>query len=610
MSAINKLNNNKIFYFLFFVSIFLTLPRWLYSFINFDIDIYLRIIAHTSDNAFYPLIKFYSELNLTTPFDDNKIISFPIFSILFNSIFYKVFGVYSFLILETLCLFIFLIIFYFIFIELGINKKISIIFSIFLLIVKYLIIDLNYLNLEHLKLLSLNFESFYDLRFPRPIITNLYFYAFILFALKFFNEKTKYNKYFIIFPLLMGISFNAFYYFFFIESFFILIILIIKFKKNLFNFISFNKFRFLFSILILLLFFFIFRFQIYLSEVDYINRLGIFKIDSNNRSILINYLFSFLSGIEFLELFLLSIILLIFSRDSKVSLFFYLFLSTIFATMFFFIFSPQGIDLYHFFNWIVITGFLFILLSLLIIFNNNIINRLNKKFYNLIYPVSLVLIIFYFNYSQIQKINASSINTSSNKVLKFIEKENIFIDKNVKILVFNYDLSLWLILKGYNNLSLVPTSFWTSEKDTKLESDLFSSLKFLNFDKDNFINLIKNKKTSWRYKNNFVYMYFGRKYMANNANFFNNDINDFSDDEKKFIKKSNILISHQIIIPKLEFKRMIDKFNKHDKEINPDIVIIENNKFNNFLNNNYCKIFDDKKFKIFSKIKINTNCIN
>jgi hypothetical protein len=78
MSVINKLDNNKIFYFLFFVSIFLTLPRWLYSFINFDIDIYLRIIAHTSDNAFYPLIKFYSELNLTTPFDDNKIISFPI----------------------------------------------------------------------------------------------------------------------------------------------------------------------------------------------------------------------------------------------------------------------------------------------------------------------------------------------------------------------------------------------------------------------------------------------------------------------------------------------------------------------------------------------------
>jgi hypothetical protein len=47
-----------------------------------------------------------------------------------------------------------------------------------------------------------------------------------------------------------------------------------------------------------------------------------------------------------------------------------------------------------------------------------------------------------------------------------------------------------------------------------LENELFSTLKFLNFNLIEFENLIKNKKKNWRYKNKFVFDFFGRKYMS------------------------------------------------------------------------------------------------
>ena len=95
--------------------------------------------------------------------------------------------------------------------------------------------------------------------------------------------------------------------------------------------------------------------------------------------------------------------------------------------------------------------------------------------------------------------------------------------------------------------------------------------------KINFYNLIKNKLSSWRFKNNFVYDYFGRKYLANSLITYKNNYSDYTDVEKKYIKSNNLLISHQIIIPKSEFDRLLIKFDKIDNEINPDLVILDKN---------------------------------
>ena len=199
-----------------------------------------------------------------------------------------------------------------------------------------------------------------------------------------------------------------------------------------------------------------------------------------------------------------------------------------------------------------------------------------------------------------------------NETINFIYGNKLFNKKNLEILNFNFELSVWLLLNDYKNFSLIPVSFWTPKTDHKLEEELISSIKFLGFNKNNFYNLIKNKKNSWRIKNDFVYSYFGRKYMANSLIVFNNDKSDYDQTEKIFIESNSLIISHQVIIPKSEIKRLLNKFDTHNKKINPDIVILDNSddfKMSKFKNTNYCLIFNNDKFMIYSNKKLNYKCL-
>ena len=113
-------------------------------------------------------------------------------------------------------------------------------------------------NINIIEIVKLNFASFYSLRFPRPIITNLFLYAFIYYLIKFYkSEKNEFN-YLIILSILMGLSLNSFFYhavneFFSSNSFFFLKfelnfinIIIINYKKdNYFNNYRFNFFIYL-----------------------------------------------------------------------------------------------------------------------------------------------------------------------------------------------------------------------------------------------------------------------------------------------------------------------------------------------------------------------------
>ena len=51
---------------------------------------------------------------------------------------------------------------------------------------------------------------------------------------------------------------------------------------------------------------------------------------------------------------------------------------------------------------------------------------------------------------------------------------------------------------------------------------------------------------------------------------------DFSEEEIKYIQKSSPLHTQQVIIPKFEIKRLINKFIKHNNEslLNPELIII------------------------------------
>jgi hypothetical protein len=198
-----------------------------------------------------------------------------------------------------------------------------------------------------------------------------------------------------------------------------------------------------------------------------------------------------------------------------------------------------------------------------------------------------------------------------NETTTFILNNEIFNKKNLEILNLNYEMSIWLILNDYKNLSIVPVSFWTSKTDEILEKELLSTLKFLNFNLNEFENLIKNKKKGWRFKNEFVFNFFTRKYMTNELVYFNDDISDYKEIEKKLIKSSNILITHQVIIPISENKRLLNKFIDYNNKIDPDIVIVD--KTSNLIKykfdkENFCLIFSNNKFDIFEKKKLKINC--
>ena len=105
--------NIKNHYLLLF-SLIIVIVKWSSSFYFFPESIETKIIHDSVGDAklYYPLIKFLSELNFNYSYDPEistlKIIPLPFGGIFFHSILLKVFGFYSFIILDFLCVFIIL----------------------------------------------------------------------------------------------------------------------------------------------------------------------------------------------------------------------------------------------------------------------------------------------------------------------------------------------------------------------------------------------------------------------------------------------------------------------------------------------------------------------
>ena len=239
-------NKNQLYFVLIFSSLILILPGWVLSLAYFPEEITLKIINDVSDSAYFPLIKSFSEFNFSNSYSEKinelNIVSFPIISLFVNSLFFKIFGIHSFIILKLICTFLFILIFYKIFTELNLKKLYSLLFSIFLFALPSFIKELSLLNFSLLEILALNFETFYSLRFPRPIITNLFFFTYIYYLIKFYKDNYINKNNLFVISILMGLTLNSFFYLFFIEFFSFLLVFFIKFKnKSFFHLI--NNFR-------------------------------------------------------------------------------------------------------------------------------------------------------------------------------------------------------------------------------------------------------------------------------------------------------------------------------------------------------------------------------
>jgi len=593
----------------FLITIFLILIKWIFSYYFFLEPMDIKIINEVSDSHYFPLIKSFSDINFNPSYSNDiqnlKLISFPILSLTINALFYKFFGSYSFLILEILCVFLFLITFIKIFSLIGFSKTSSILFSLILFILPQLIIDLTYLKFGLIEKISLNFQTFYSLRMPRPLLSNLFFFAFLFFLLKFYLSKDNQLKNIYIATLIMGFTMHAFFYFFIFQVFLITIIYLVKFKTTIFEFLNKNFKKHLYFIIIIILFYFLFFIQGLYDENDYSLRMGLFEIDFNQKKILLNYFLSFFLKTEFISIFLLNTIIYIYNKKNPIKFFYYLFISTILSTLFFIMFFNKGIDYYHFANWILTAGLLFPVIYLFFLVDKNLINKVNFKAFNVLI---ISIIILYYNFSlnrQYLSENTDMHNRNQlTEIANFLNSKDDLISKDLKILTFNYEVALWLILNDFKNFSLVPVSFWTSKKTSLIEDELISAFKFLNLKKDDFINFLSNERSDWRYKNSNVERFFDRIYLANQLKTFNNEMN-YTDEEINFIKKNNPLITHQLIIPKNEFLRLGNKFTNNKKVIDPDIVILNyENKVisrSNLNTNNYCIGFKNNKYLIYFK---------
>ena len=613
-----KINDYKVI--LAFIAFFLFISKWALAFIYFPFeDINLKIIFEIQDSLYLPLIKTLSnfDLNPSYSLDESNlnIIPFPYGSLILFSIFLKIFGSYSFIFIEYFGIFMFLIIFFQILTRIGLDKLNAILFSTFLFILPIIFKNFADIQIHFFELLNLNFQTFYSLRIPRPLVSNLFLFSFILLLIHLKKDQKFNFSNSLFLGLILGFTLNSFFYFFLFEIFCYIIFLFFYYEKKLFFHIFKNLKFYLSSIIVFSLFLFIFIVQITYGEIDYSHRIGLINIDEEKKIIIINYLLAFFLEKEFVALFAINLLIFYFLRknnkENSLLIFYYLFLSTIFSTIIFIVFSNKGIDYYHFFNWILTSGALFIILFLIHVYSN-FFNNLNIKYYKIISIFFIVTLIFYFNINFLINSNINSENRNAyGKIItefKKIKEPDIL---EQEILTFDKTLFIWLVLNNYKNFSLVPQTFWTPKKNSHVENNLISSFKFLNLDEKDFLLFFKNEKSGWRIKNPNVENFFDRLYMANKLKTFNNSL-DFDQSILKMIKNTSPIITHQLAIPNDEFSRLANKFKNFDEEIFPKIILLNTSRKiinnHNINRDKYCNYVQIKNYVIYLSKKVFSNC--
>ena len=582
-------------------------PSWVFSYLQYpNEDFVLKILNDTTDSLYYPLAINFSELNFKPLYDlniteDVGVTAYPILSVIIISFFWKLIGPFSFPVIQLLSIFITLNIFYKLSNHNKIDKENSIFISIFCLTFLFFFDVLsNIFDKNFLQMINNNLQNFYNFRFPRPIITNLFFFLYLYFCYEvFFKNKFNYRK-IIILGFISGFTLHTFYFFFIFQNVILFLLTLKKFglNKQIFSRQNIN----LFSIYLIFVAFFLLLYFINLNFVDkdYLIRLGPIDLDLEKKIILLKYYFNFLLNKIFIILFLINIAIYYINKNYfKIDMFEYLniiFFSIIISPFIFFIFSPKAITVYHFFNWILISGLINFTLFLLYIFGL-ILNVSTKKKLQYVYIILSVLVVNYKLISNNLVINNSRIDES--EIINFINsnKEKVI---NKKFLVPNENIFAWLSINRFNNFEYVPNEMWTVRSNNRLENDMIKVFKFFDLDINDFDNYIKNRNDGFRMMNRNAYNFLGRKYVAGKLKTFE-DSSDFENYE--FIKTIKPTISHTFAIPRYEINRLLEKFKKVNKIIKPDYVLIKKSgifQFKNFEEKNYCILKDNETFALYS----------
>jgi len=607
-------------------SFFLFSGKWFFSFYFFEDNIETKILFDLpGDGYFYfPYVKALSEFDFNNSFDPNinnlKNLPIPIYSTLLHSIFYKIMGSFAFVFLEFIFIFLFLLIFYSILRNFNISKLIALTLSLFLFFLPILVNNFPANFFPYL----LAMENLYYLRFPNPLVSNLFFYFYLFFLISLEQDKIFKIKNFIILAIILSFSLSSFYYFFIIQliSFFLFLL-----YKNNWNIISIFKNKFRYYFMFLIIFFLIslpFLYNFYLSEPHYSQRLYIIDLNVDKKIILISHLLKGIFKFEFLFVFFLIFFLTACVKIKKIKnyklniIFFIVFLSSIFSPFLFVIFSPKASLIYHFTNYIVVCGFLCLFFLLISIVQHYLIYNLNIKNFTkpLICLITIIIISYnlgvyksyakkktdqeYFDYR-------NSIDILTKKIIE--KKKN---NKNLSILTFDSRLMIWSIMNEIQDIKLLSGQL-VPKTHEMIENDLINSFKFLNLTDKNFIDFFENKNQGWRYLNKNTQLFFWGRYTANSLKTYK-DSKNFDKKDLDFISNTSPLYMQSLIIPNDEFNRLKLKFINHEL-INfqkPTILIISkgdviiNKAF--VSDKDYCRNFIGNKLIFYSLKKFSKSC--
>ena len=205
-----KDNSNNILILLF--SFLTVLLKWSVCFYYFDNENLLnKLIFDIEDYYYFPHIINFLEFDFSPDylknFPSKNSLPIPIYSIIFHVVFIKLFGFASFIILEFLCLYLFLIILVNFFNKFNLNPNIALLSSILFFILP---IIFSYISFPNFKITTL--ENLYSFRFPRPLVTSLYFFWGLYLSIIFYeSNKINISKYAFI-GIVLGFTFVSYYY--------------------------------------------------------------------------------------------------------------------------------------------------------------------------------------------------------------------------------------------------------------------------------------------------------------------------------------------------------------------------------------------------------------
>ena len=136
-----------------------------------------------------------------------------------------------------------------------------------------------------------------------------------------------------------------------------------------------------------------------------------------------------------------------------------------------------------------------------------------------------------------------------------------------------------------------------------IENDLINAFKVLNLNSSQVIEFFANEKKGWRYLNPNTQKFFWGTYSASALKTYKNS-KDFDQDTLEFISKTSPLNVQSLVIPKEEFVRLKNKFNKYknNNKIKPDLIIISkrNRLYNKIKNIDYH--YSEKEINNFFKV--------